>query len=181
MKVASGTEITYENLLNIFMYLYQDKVNTQDCSIEVLSDGFVANGTESQVVRYMVTNNVTGDTTMYSLDYQSYVMASDDKKDDNKTDEDKKDDNNKGDSDKDNKKDDTKEENWFVRVFKGIGNLFKKIWNFVSGLFGGNKDTDVKTTDKVEASEITPEVTTEPDIATDDTDVLENGAKPVVW
>lgn len=181
MKVASGTEITYENLLNIFMYLYQDKVNTQDCSIEVLSDGFVANGTESQVVRYMVTNNVTGDTTMYSLDYQSYVMASDDKKDDNKTDEDKKDDNNKGDSDKNNKKDDTKEENWFVRVFKGIGNFFKKIWNFVSGLFGGNKDTDVKTTDKVEASEITPEVTTEPDIATDDTDVLENGAKPVVW
>ena len=181
MKVASGTEITYENLLNIFMYLYQDKVNAQDCSIEVLSDGFVANGTESQVVRYMVTNNVTGDTTMYSLDYQSYVMASDDKKDDNKTDEDKKDDNNKGDSDKDNKKDDTKEENWFIRVFKGIGNFFKKIWNFVTGLFGGNKDTDVKTTDKVESSVTTPEVTTEPDIATDDTDVLENGAKPVVW
>lgn len=176
MKVASGTEITYENLLNIFMYLYQDKVNTQDCSIEVLSDGFVANGTESQVVRYMVTNNVTGDTTMYSLDYQSYVMASDDKKDDNKTDEDKKDDNNKGDSDKDNKKDDTKEEKWFVRVFKGIGNFFKKIWNFVTGLFGGNKDTDVKTTDKVESS-----VTSEPDIATDDTEVIENGAKPVVW
>lgn len=178
MKVASGTEITYENLLNIFMYLYQDKVNAQDCSIEVLSDGFVANGTESQVVRYMVTNNVTGDTTMYSLDYQSYVMASDDKKDDNKTDEDKKDDTNKDDSDKDNKKDDTKEENWFVRVFKGIGNFFKKIWNFVTGLFGGNKDTDVKTTDKVESSVTTPEVTTDPDIATDDNN---NEAEYIVW
>lgn len=178
MKVASGTEITYQNLLNIFMYLYQDKVNAQDCSIEVLSDGFVANGTESQVVRYMVTNNVTGDTTMYSLDYQSYVMASDDKKDDNKTDEDKKDDNNKGDSDKDNKKDDTKEENWFVRVFKGIGNFFKKIWNFIIGLFGGNKDTDVKTTDKVESSVTTPEVTTDPDIATDDNN---NEAEYIVW
>ena len=176
MKVASGTEITYENLLNIFNYLYQDKVNAQDCSVEVLSDGFVANGTESQVVRYMVTNNVTGDTTMYSLDYQSYVMASDDKKDDNNTDDDKKDDTNK-----DNNKDDTKAENWFVRVFKGIGNFFKKIWNFITGLFGGNKDTDVKTTDKVEASENTPEVTTDSDIATDDTEVAENGAKPVVW
>ena len=173
MKVASGTEITYENLLNIFMYLYQDKVNAQDCSIEVLSDGFVANGTESQVVRYMVTNNVTGDTTMYSLDYQSYVMASDDKKDDNKTDDDKKDDTNK-----DNNKDDTKTENWFVRVFKGIGNFFKKIWNFVTGLFGGNKDTDVKTTDKVESSVTTPEVTTDPDIATDDNN---NEAEYIVW
>ena len=173
MKVASGTEITYQNLLNIFMYLYQDKVNAQDCSIEVLSDGFVANGTESQVVRYMVTNNVTGDTTMYSLDYQSYVMASDDKKDDNKTDDDKKDDTNK-----DNNKDDTKAENWFVRVFKGIGNFFKKIWNFVTGLFGGNKDTDVKTTDKVESSVTTPEVTTDPDIATDDNN---NEAEYIVW
>lgn len=170
MKVASGTEITYKNLLNIFMYLYQDKINAQDCSVEVLSDGFVANGTESQVVRYMVTNNVTGDTTMYSLDYQSYVMASDDKKDDNKTDDDKKDDNNK---------DDTKEENWFVRVFKGIGNFFKKIWNFVTGLFGGNKDTDVKTTDKVESSVTTPEVTTDPDIATDDNN--NNEAEYIVW
>lgn len=176
MKVASGTEITYKNLLNIFMYLYQDKINAQDCYVEVLSDGFVANGTESQVVRYMVTNNVTGDTTMYSLDYQSYVMASDDKKDDNKTDEDKKDDTNK-----DNKKDDTKAENWFVRAFKGIGNFFKKIWNFITGLFGGNKDTDVNTTDKAETSEPTPEVTTDPDIASDDTEVAENGAKPVVW
>lgn len=173
MKVASGTEITYKNLLNIFMYLYQDKINAQDCSVEVLSDGFVANGTESQVVRYMVTNNVTGDTTMYSLDYQSYVMASDDKKDDNKTDDDKKDDTNK-----DNKKDDTKAENWFVRVFKGIGNFFKKIWNFVTGLFGGNKDTDVKTTDKVESSVTTPEVTTDPDIATDDNN---NEAEYIVW
>ena len=175
MKVASGTEITYENLLNIFMYLYQDKVNTQDCSIEVLSDGFTANGTESQVVRYMVTNNVTGEMTMYSLDYQSYVIASGDKKDDNKTDDDKKDDNNNGDSDKDNTKDDTKKENWFVRAFKGVGNFFKKIWNFISGLFGGNKDNDVKTTDKVETSENTP------DVATDDTDVIENNAKPIVW
>ena len=173
MKVASGTEITYKNLLNIFMYLYQDKINAQDCSVEVLSDGFVANGTESQVVRYMVTNNVTGDTTMYSLDYQSYVMASDDKKDDNKTDDDKKDDTNK-----DNNKDDTKAENWFVRVFKGIGNFFKKIWNFVTGLFGGNKDTDVKTTDKVESSVTTPEVTTDPDIATDDNN---NEAEYIVW
>ena len=173
MKVASGTEITYKNLLNIFMYLYQDKINAQDCSVEVLSDGFVANGTESQVVRYMVTNNVTGDTTMYSLDYQSYVMASDDKKDDNKTDDDKKDDTNK-----DNNKDDTKAENWFVRVFKGIGNFFKKIWNFVTGLFGGNKDTDVKTTDKVESSETTPEVTTDPDITTDDNN---NEAEYIVW
>lgn len=173
MKVASGTEITYKNLLNIFMYLYQDKINAQDCSVEVLSDGFVANGTESQVVRYMVTNNVTGDTTMYSLDYQSYVMASDDKKDDNKTDDDKKDDINK-----DNNKDDTKAENWFVRVFKGIGNFFKKIWNFVTGLFGGNKDTDVKTTDKVESSVTTPEVTTDPDIATDDNN---NEAEYIVW
>lgn len=174
MKVASGTEITYQNLLNIFMYLYQDKVNAQDCSIEVLSDGFVANGTESQVVRYMVTNNVTGDTTMYSLDYQSYVMASDDKKDDNKTDDDKKDDTNKD----NNNKDDTKAENWFVKVFKGIGNFFKKIWNFVTGLFGGNKDTDVKTTDKVESSETTPEVTTDPDITTDDNN---NEAEYIVW
>lgn len=173
MKVASGTEITYKNLLNIFMYLYQDKINAQDCSVEVLSDGFVANGTESQVVRYMVTNNVTGDTTMYSLDYQSYVMASDDKKDDNKTDDDKKDDTNK-----DNNKDDTKAENWFVRVFKGIGNFFKKIWNFVTGLFGGNKDTDVKTTDKVESSVTTLEVTTDPDISTDDNN---NGAEYIVW
>ena len=173
MKVASGTEITYQNLLNIFMYLYQDKVNAQDCSIEVLSDGFVASGTESQVVRYMVTNNVTGDTTMYSLDYQSYVMASDDKKDDNKTDDDKKDDTNK-----DNNKDDTKAENWFIKVFKGIGNFFKKIWNFVTGLFGGNKDTDVKTTDKVESSVTTPEVTTDPDIATDDNN---NEAEYIVW
>lgn len=173
MKVASGTEITYQNLLNIFMYLYQDKVNAQDCSIEVLSDGFVANGTESQVVRYMVTNNVTGDTTMYSLDYQSYVMASDDKKDDNKTDDDKKDDTNK-----DNNKDDTKAENWFVKFFKGIGNFFKKIWNFVTGLFGGNKDTDVKTSDKVESSVTTPEVTTDPDIATDDNN---NEAEYIVW
>lgn len=173
MKVASGTEITYKNLLNIFMYLYQDKINAQDCSVEVLSDGFVANGTESQVVRYMVTNNVTGDTTMYSLDYQSYVMASDDKKDDNKTDDDKKDDTNK-----DNNKDDTKAENWFVRVFKGIGNFFKKIWNFITGLFGGNKDTDVKTTDKVESSVTTPEVTTDPDIATDDNN---NEAEYIVW
>ena len=173
MKVASGTEITYKNLLNIFMYLYQDKINAQDCSVEVLSDGFVANGTESQVVRYMVTNNVTGDTTMYSLDYQSYVMASDDKKADNKTDDDKKDDTNK-----DNNKDDTKAENWFVRVFKGIGNFFKKIWNFVTGLFGGNKDTDVKTTDKVESSVTTPEVTTDPDIAIDDNN---NEAEYIVW
>ena len=173
MKVASGTEITYKNLLNIFMYLYQDKINAQDCSVEVLSDGFVANGTESQVVRYMVTNNVTGDTTMYSLDYQSYVMAPDDKKDDNKTDDDKKDDTNK-----DNNKDDTKAENWFVRVFKGIGNFFKKIWNFITGLFGGNKDTDVKTTDKVESSETTPEVITDPDIATDDNN---NEAEYIVW
>lgn len=163
MKVASGTEITYKNLLNIFMYLYQDKINAQDCSVEVLSDGFVANGTESQVVRYMVTNNVTGDTTMYSLDYQSYVMASDDKKDD---------------TNKDNNKDDTKAENWFVRVFKGIGNFFKKIWNFITGLFGGNKDTDVKTTDKVESSVTTPEVTTDPDIATDDNN---NEAEYIVW
>lgn len=173
MKVASGTEITYENLLNIFNYLYQDKVNAQDCSVEVLSDGFVANGTESQVVRYMVTNNVTGDTTMYSLDYQSYVMASDDKKDDNKTDDDKKDDTNK-----DNNKDESKAENWFVRVFKGIGNFFKKIWNFITDLFGGNKDTDVKTTDKVKSSVTTPEVTTEPDIATDDNN---NEAEYIVW
>lgn len=174
MKVASGTEITYENLLNIFMYLYQDKVNTQDCSIEVLSDGFVANGTESQVIRYMVTNNVTGEATMYSLDYQSYEFASDDKKDDNKTDDDKKDDNNNGDSDNDNTTDD-KKENWFVRAFKGVGNFFKKIWNFISGLFGGNKDNDVKTTDKVETSENTP------DVVIDDTDVIENNAKPIVW
>ena len=75
IRVSNGTELTYENLLNIFMYLYQDVADVSE--VQCLSDSFVASGTEARSVRYMATNRVTGEVNLYKLDFESYSLISD--------------------------------------------------------------------------------------------------------
>lgn len=154
IRISDGTELTYENLLNIFMFLYADDLS-EDSVVECLSDSLTANGTQKCAVRYMVTNRATGDVNLYKVDFESYIISQDLTDTDEPTNPiDPTEPTQPTEPSEDvTNGDDEEESNWFVRMFKAVGNFFKKIWNTIKSWFSSDDETkDSSNVEIVETS-----------------------------
>lgn len=148
IKIVEKTELTYENLLSIFKANYPDyqNINEEEVQINVLSNGFVVGSDDTRSIDYEVVDLKNNVTTTYTMVFSSYSLVNDDKKDDES--DNKKDDVTPDDVDKEETK------SWWSKIWSGIGNFFKKVWNWISGFFGSDKKDDVTTTDKADTTSV---------------------------
>lgn len=139
IKIVEKTELTYENLLSIFKANYPDyqNINEEEVQINVLSNGFVVGSDDTRSIDYEVVDLKNNVTTTYTMVYSSYSLTDDDKKDDKIPD--------------DTNKEESK--SWWSKIWSRIVNFFKKSWNWISGLFGSDKD-DVTTIDEIDTTSI---------------------------